>query len=365
MLCVIVLFGCGTADTDIEYYNITVTETSSVRDEKTAHDIIYDAIYTRSGTCDITSFDLSEDEFMDKYNIWKLIDENPEIDYVAQFSYYTADNIVTELMFEYDEIPSDYHNRLDNSVDFAVTEILGQLMSDYEPTELICTINDYIVTHCSYAFKSDGITPDDGNVYTAYAVLIVGRAVCEGYAGAFTLLAQQFGLEVKKISGTTDPDNVGHAWNMVKIDDFWYHVDTTWNDPTPDKPGAARHNYLLISDEAMGNYRGSSEKYHAQWDADAPKASDSRYDNAFWIYEDVPISFADKHFADYETEIAQTSFADVITYAYDNDSEANVARFGYDLTQLTDEIEQLYPYIGYRYTMNAEGIITKVGDWAG
>ena|GEM_PF-4147787 len=361
-LCVIVLFGCGTTDTCIEY-DVTVTETSLVGDEKSVLDIIYNAILNQNDMCDISSFNISEDEFDDKCDIWKLIAKNPIIDYVDKIDYHIVDDIVTEIKFTYGEIPSDYHIRLNDSVDFAVAEILEQLMSDYEPAELVCAISDYITTHCEYAFKSDGVTPDTYNGYNAYAVLVEGRAVCEGYASAFTLLAQQFGLEVKKISGTILPSNTGHAWNMVQIDDFWYHVDTTWNDPTPDNHGSARHDYLLLSDEAIGNYRRGSEKYHAQWDSDAPQAVDFRYDTAFWIYKNVPISFADKHFADYEREVAQTSFVDAITYAFDNNTEVNVERFGYDEVTLFDEIAKIYPYVGYRYIVNTNDIVTKVSNW--
>ena len=360
MLCVILLFGCRTADVDIKNYDMLTTKSVT---EMSVSDVIYNAVFNQNDTCDISDYNIFIDEFVDKYNVWKLIAENPIINYVAQFYYHTIDDVVTEIGFEYYYTPDDYHERLNNSVDFAVAEILEQLSHNYEPAELVCAINDYIATHCEYAYESDGVTPNTTLGYNAYSALVLGQAICEGYADAFTLLSQRFGLDVKKISGTIIPDNVGHAWNLVKIDDFWYHVDTTWNDPTPDKPGSARHDYLLISDQAIGNYRNGSQEYHADWDGDAPKAVDSRYDNAFWIYEDMPISFAEKHFADYETKIAQTLFADVITYTYNTDTEANVARFGYDLAQLTAEIEQLYPYIGYRYTINSDGIITKVGDW--
>ena len=52
-----------------------------------------------------------------------------------------------------------------------------------------------------------------------------------------------------------------HMWNFVKLDDKWYHVDLTWDDPTYRPSGGGRydmtdaslqhehHDYFLISDE--------------------------------------------------------------------------------------------------------------------
>lgn len=52
--------------------------------------------------------------------------------------------------------------------------------------------------------------------------------------------------------------NVGeelHAWNLVKLDGEWYHLDTTWNDPIYTGIfkwlGEQTYDYFLISDKKM------------------------------------------------------------------------------------------------------------------
>jgi transglutaminase/protease-like cytokinesis protein 3 len=64
-------------------------------------------------------------------------------------------------------------------------------------------------------------------------------AVCSGYSQLLSAMAAHAGLEIKLIEGRAyDPsgslnaivagDN-GHAWNIVKINGYWYQADSTWD----------------------------------------------------------------------------------------------------------------------------------------
>ena len=329
---------------------------------ESVHDAVYNALLNREASCDLSSFQLSENDFSNNFDFQKLLDENPHIDYVDRYTWHSQSQIITQLTFEYQSVPSDYKKRLEAALDLAIDSIKKQLQENYRQVELVCAISDYIAINCQYAYKSDGQTPDDAasNVYSAF---LDSRAICDGYASAFTLLAQQFGLEVIKVSGIAGPGNDSHAWNMAKVDGTWYHVDVTWNDPTPDTPGYAGHKYLLLSDAAMSAPRSGSNSYHASWDANAPRAEDTRYDDAFWVHEDAPISFVELHYEQWEQLLAQTTFEDVIARAVENNAEANVARFGYDAKTIEEQIRKLYPYIGYTYAQNSDGIVIKIANW--
>ena len=325
-------------------------------------DALYNAILNCDNICDLSSFQITEKEFAEKYDIWRLLDENPAIAYIKNYTWQSVNGIVAEITFEYESIPSDYKILLEQAVDSAIGSIKENLQEDYLQAELVCAINDYIAIQCQYAFEPDGVTPDN-NASGAYSALVDSRAVCDGYSNAFTLIAQQFGLDVKKISGLSEPGDNSHAWNLVKVDGQWYHVDVTWNDPIPDMPGKARHDYLLLSDGAISKQRDGSQQYHASWDADAPKANDARYEDAFWIYEDTAISFKTMHFDEWERKIAEISFEDVLKSAVENDAEANIARFGLDKEKFAAEMKKIYPNIGYSYAINSSGIVVSVGDW--
>ncbi len=103
-------------------------------------------------------------------------------------------------------------------------------MSDYEKVK---SFHDYLVIHVDYDYDNLASDTLPDSAFTAEGALLLHSAVCEGYAKAFSYLCQKAGLEEQLIYGTAD-DGTGvqtHAWNQVKVDDEWYNIDVTWDDP--------------------------------------------------------------------------------------------------------------------------------------
>ena len=72
------------------------------------------------------------------------------------------------------------------------------------------------------------------HAHDAYGALVLGTAVCEGYAEALQCLFHAVNIRSLIATGysinpSTD-SNEGHAWNIVRIDGEYYHTDLTWND---------------------------------------------------------------------------------------------------------------------------------------
>ena len=88
-------------------------------------------------------------------------------------------------------------------------------------------LHDRLLDVCRYA-EGVGSISDGWQYFTPYGALVDGTAVCEGYSKAFQILLSCAGIEGYTVKGYAD--DVRHMWNLVKIDDEWYHVDPTWND---------------------------------------------------------------------------------------------------------------------------------------
>lgn len=54
-----------------------------------------------------------------------------------------------------------------------------------------------------------------------YGVLKNRQAVCVGYATTFRMFMQMLGIDCKVVHSS----DLGHSWNLVKIDGEWYHTD--------------------------------------------------------------------------------------------------------------------------------------------
>ena len=72
------------------------------------------------------------------------------------------------------------------------------------------------------------------NTRNIYGALISGEVVCEGYAKSFKYLLDKLGIPCILVSGeavNSEGKRENHMWNYVKINEIWYAVDVTWDDP--------------------------------------------------------------------------------------------------------------------------------------
>lgn len=68
------------------------------------------------------------------------------------------------------------------------------------------------------------------NQHNAYGALVEGRAVCDGYTRAMTLLLRLSGMESGMVTGMLLETGASHAWNLVKVDGSYTWLDVTNND---------------------------------------------------------------------------------------------------------------------------------------
>ena len=152
--------------------------------------------------------------------------------------------------------------RLDACVDSLVSSA-NQQYTDYDKARLI---HDAIIINCNYDFNTyysiittNNVSKSDFGA-TAYGCLLNHKAVCAGYAKAYQLVMNRLGIECGFVSGcaTNSEGQTGdHAWNYIKLDDGYYFVDLTWDDPVSigDTTSNLRWDYFcLTSEELMKNH---------------------------------------------------------------------------------------------------------------
>ncbi len=113
----------------------------------------------------------------------------------------------------------------------AIEQIRDNVIAKLNGTDYqnIMFIHDYLVNNIEYDSSYQGI-----GSYSIYGALIEKKCVCEGYAKAFKYLSNAAGYECEMLQGTatnSTGQTESHAWNCVKLNDVWYQVDTTWDDP--------------------------------------------------------------------------------------------------------------------------------------
>ncbi|KGE20981.1 transglutaminase domain-containing protein [Paenibacillus wynnii] len=125
----------------------------------------------------------------------------------------------------------------------ALSKIIKPGMNNHEKVRVI---HDWVVLHLKY--------DNSYRKYTAYEGLQSGSAVCQGYSLLTYKMLKEAGINNRIVEGTARPEggrSQSHAWNLVQLDGRWYHLDTTWDDPSPDQAGAVSTAYYLRTDNQM------------------------------------------------------------------------------------------------------------------
>ena len=124
-------------------------------------------------------------------------------------------------------------------------------------------IHDYLVDTIEY-----DQTFAEKNIYNIYGALVSKTCVCEGYAKALQYLLNEAELENIIITGTatnSDGKTENHAWNYVNINEKWYAIDTTWDDPIIVGGGkltnTIRYRYFLKGSSTMNKNHFISTKF--------------------------------------------------------------------------------------------------------
>ncbi len=118
-----------------------------------------------------------------------------------------------------------------NACEKQIYNVRNQVISELSGTnyDKVKTIHDYLVDNISY-----DTTISKNNIYNMYGALVNKECVCEGYSKAFKYLLDEAGIQNVIVIGkgtNSEGKNENHSWNYVLLNNNWYAIDVTWDDP--------------------------------------------------------------------------------------------------------------------------------------
>lgn len=133
------------------------------------------------------------------------------------------------------------------NAEFQIENLVQSLRFSNDKYYQIREIHDFIVENTEY-----DETVSKSNIYNIYGTLINKEAVCEGYAKTFKYILDKLDIPCIIACGigqNSKGQTESHAWNYVKLNDVWYAVDVTWDDPVIIGNGSVtnemRYHYFL------------------------------------------------------------------------------------------------------------------------
>lgn len=159
----------------------------------------------------------------------------PPADYEKAYSYRTnkPDALITKLLAD-KKTDSLRTSSPDDYVKTVCGKISENSENDFQKVKMAHDVVCKLVSYDAKNFWADTIPDQNWK-----NVLTTKTAVCEGYANLFKHFCDTLKVPCNKVSGYArgvgldlpdeKPSVSNHAWNIVKIEDYWYLIDTTWD----------------------------------------------------------------------------------------------------------------------------------------
>lgn len=169
-------------------------------------------------------------------------------------TYTQGDTVIKALDYVKIELFNDQREVVEDHID----AFLATYLSDSDWRLQIREINKGLVLETKYDttyLNVDLSAITDHTSFEAYGLFEYDTAVCSGYAKAFLGVAEAVGVPALVVSSRA----MNHAWNLVYDGTAWLYVDSTYNDPIPDKKGRVLTTYLLVDESTLVAGIGDTE----------------------------------------------------------------------------------------------------------
>ena len=148
--------------------------------------------------------------------------------------------------------------------DFINNFFINNLNESMTSSEKIKVFHDYIINNTTYdkekanEIKNGLNTENELESHKATGVLKNHIALCSGYTDIMAIFLNKINVPNYKISTDT------HIWNAINLDNTWYHLDMTWDDPVLDTGREILiDEFLLITNNELKEKNTGQHDYNA------------------------------------------------------------------------------------------------------
>ena len=273
---------------------------------------IYNGLINMETEIDIRSYEIPKSDMKVLMDIFFYC--YPEIWYMDKYTYYYSSTYATRIVPKY-LTDSDLEEKKEEFFEAAAEKYLPLIDDSMDDFTKAVTLHDALVLNTYY---TKDLENDRGNNYT---YMVQNYGVCQYYAECYAYLLAQCGIKSEIVSSKS----MNHAWLKVQINGKYYNVDSTWDDPTPDRVGLVHHGYFLLSDDAFQTADSSANREDSHWGYRSIHAAD---DTTFDSFDNLH-KFTTQLCKVDGTFYAITADNKLVTYNYFNDSLSVVKTFNF------------------------------------
>ncbi len=287
-----------------------VATLASTYDSELLESRIVEGIQAFSTSIDVSDTGLTTTD-IDNDVVQYVLNSHPElISITGGYYYYTSGDKVTKLIFSYNSSAKDDQTKLQEAIDEVDSKVDISGMTD---EEIVLAYHEYLTSSVAYAYEAYLSGSLGGkHEYDMYGALVNHSAVCQGYAETMFYFLKKAGLPCAIASSK----NINHAWNIVKLNGKWYHIDATWDDPVWDMPGRSLHTYFLVSFDTMNKNTLTNHTkdrtdmvVSAQWGDTYTSATDTTYESGkFWNGVEKAVFYRDGYWYSISEGSSTTAF---------------------------------------------------------
>ncbi len=188
--------------------------------------------------------------------------DHPEVFYVS--SKYTVLTKTTAFN-EYVELELEYTLSNSSELDTKISEIENKINEYIEYTKGKDDFESELILHDMlgknvkyYEYNDVELVPQE--CHTIYGAFLSNQSVCDGFSKALQILLDRKGIESIIVFGNLE--NEAHAWNLVNLNNSWYHLDLTSDKSIKDiSENIVLHTYFNLTTNAIkGTHTIDSEE---------------------------------------------------------------------------------------------------------